>query len=542
MTAPSVPLSMPAPRRLPAALWLIPLLLIVGAVAFWQFRPGGSSGTRRVDGQFVTLGLMDLDIKIVKDGELQAVDFVDIKSDVEGNTQVLEVVPEGTNVRKGDILCTLDSSQLQLRREDLANAVIKAESAVKIAREVRDIQESQNATNKEAAEISVELAGIQLRQYEEGTYPQQLQNARTALEMARTNLRTRQDVFNQTQALYDRGFVTGADIQRAELDVINSRNEVAKAETALRVLEEYQHLLDLTQLRSSQAQARQRLARVIRENQSLMMQRNADVQEKEQTLLDLQRRLKKVEDQIAACTIKAPEDGLVIYASTVDNQREPLQDGSTVRQYQWLFRLPNVRRMKAVITLNEIQKVKVDGDRQLRAMVWIIGNPRPIGATVTRVSVLPDNRMRFQNPDRRDYPCELVLDETPAGLKPGTKVERVEILLESFPQSLAVPLTAVYSVGTEAFAFVRDGSFVRERRLTLGAANESHVQVLTGLEPGEQVLLLQPGQGKTLLEQLGVKVAESTPRRSGEPGATPRRPGDGPGGGRMGRGGPPSGT
>jgi HlyD family secretion protein len=527
MTAPTLAIASGSAKSRSLVWWIAPIVVVaVAGGLFWAFSSGAGAQAPQTAGQFVTIAPMDVEIKIVRDGDLQAVDFVDIKSQVESATQVLEVVREGASVKKGEVICTMDSSQLEQRKEDLSNQIIKAESALQISKEVRDIQESQNATNLEAAEVNVNLAEIQLRQYAEGTYPQQLQNSITALEMAKINLKNRQEDLDQTQTLNDRGFVTAADVKTAELNVRNARNEVSKAETSLRVLTDYQDAFQQAQLQSSLAQAKQRLARTVRENQSLMMQRNADVNEKEQSLLNVRKLFKKVTDQIDACSIRAPQDGLVIFASTVDNQREPLQDGSTVRQSQWLFRLPNIERMKAVVNLNDTQKVRIERAKQpVRAKVSIIGISKPIGATLDKISVLPDNRARFQNPDRRDYPCELILDETPAGLKPGTKCDRVEILLDRLEQVIAVPLACIYSIGSDSYIFVRQDADVKERKVTLGAASDSYVQIVSGLEPGEQILQLQAGQGKLLLAKAGIG---STDAKTGSGGsATDQANGEG---------------
>ena len=48
-----------------------------------------------------------------------------------------------------------------------------------------EIQKNTNATNLEGAEVSLALAKLDLKQYEEGTYPQQLTNAQTEVEMDR---------------------------------------------------------------------------------------------------------------------------------------------------------------------------------------------------------------------------------------------------------------------------------------------------------------------------------------------------------------------
>lgn len=519
---PSVPFATaaaatPAPRRRAVPKWVyaLPLVLSALALATWWWRPWAPRASGPVSGQFFPVVPMDMEIKIVKDGELQAVDYTDVKSEVEGLTQIIEIVKEGTTVQKNDVLVVLDSSQLQLRKDEADQAVIKAESALKIAKELKEIQENQNATNKEAAEVAVQLATIDLKQYEEGTYPQSLTNAKTALEMALITQKNNEEDYEQVKALAAKGFVTGTDVKKSELSRTTARNEVAKAQTALDVLQKYTHLMEITRLKSAKLQAEQRLFRVQRENRALLNQRLIDVQEKEATLEEAQKRATKLQEQLAACTIKAQDDGLVIYASTIDrNQREPVQEGTQVRQSQWLLRLPDIKRMKAVLKIQESQKTKLDDKKNLRASVRIIGHSRPIGATLDKVSVLPDSGSRWWNPDLREYPVELLLDETPPGVKPGMRVELAEIFISRHEQVLAVPLAALYAVGRDNYVFVKSGDTVKERKVVLGVTNETHVQVTDGLEDGDEVLLLTPGQGRALLEKAGIKVTDPTTRPS----------------------------
>src|SRR6185503_18059719 len=194
-------------------------------------------------------------------------------------------------------------------------------------------------------------------------------------------------------------------------------------------------------------------------------------------------------------------------------EREPVQEGTQVRQSQWLLRLPDVSHMKVLLKVQESWKPRLDERARLRALVKILGIARPVGATLSKVSVLPDNSQRWWNPDLREYPVELTLDETPAGLKPGMRVENAEIFVSRLDQVIAVPLAAIYSVGNDSYVFARDGQTVKERKVVLGTANETHVQVVSGLNENEQVLLLQPGQGRMLLEKAGIKVVEQPTTR-----------------------------
>ena len=52
---------------------------------------------------------------------------------------------------------------------------------------------------------------------------------------------------------------------------------------------------------------------------------------------------------------------------------------------------------------------------------------------------------------------------------------------------------------------------VRPVKVTLGQSNDTHVQVTDGLTPGQDLLLLQVGQGRELLEKAGIKLAEAAP-------------------------------
>ncbi len=449
-----------------------------------------------------------MDIRLVKDGELQAVNNIDIISEVEGGNTVQQIVPEGTFAKQGDVLISLDSSTIKQKLEDATLDTQRAEADVTTSREMKQIQESQNDANNEAAEVALTLAKLDLQQYAEGKYPQDLANAKTELEMARINLKNKEEDLGQTRSLFAKGFVTAADVKKAELDVTVARNDVSKASNALDALSKYTHEMDLVSRKSNLAQAEQKLLRSRQEGVSALAQKVADLRAKEQVLEMARRRLDRFKEQYQNCTIKAPADGMVVYASSSDRSGQgPLQEGATVRERQLLLRLPDTSAMKAVVRIQENQVSKLQIGQ--RATIRIVGVSSPVSATLTKISVLADNSQRWWNPDLKEYPVELELDQTPPGLKPGVGVT-AEIFVARFNGVLAVPLTAIYSAGQDQYVFVEDGENVRPVHVTVGASNETHIQITRGLSAGQQVLLLQAGQGRELLERSGVKIAPTT--------------------------------
>lgn len=513
MSVAVVPRTVPITKRR-SRLWVIAgVLVVIAAVAAYALVGRKSTAGPVVAAQVYQVVPIDMEIKVSKDGELAAINNIDVLCAVEGTVSIQSVVKEGTTVKKGDLLMTLDSTQIRERLEDTTIELEKAQADVTNARDMFDIQKTTNDTNLESAEVTLALAKLDLKQYVEGIYPQQLASAQTEVKMAEITLNNRLDDLEQTQKLYTRNFVTAADLKKAELDVTTARNSLDKATTALRVLTDYTHEMDLTQKRNSVLNSEQRLNRTKRENNNQISWRTADLTAKERNLSVLERRHRRLEEQITACNVVAPADGMVIYGSTTDrNAQTPIQEGTQVREKQLLVRLPDTSQMKAVVRIHETMVSKLQVGQP--AVVRIVGQPAPVPAKVSKISVMADNSQRWWNPDLREYPIDVALDQTIPDLKPGIGAT-VEILLEKASNVLAIPLDSVYTVGGERYAFVPDGESAKPVKVQVGTNNEAFVEITDGLTSGQNVLRLQAGQGRELLEKAGIKVGPSTqPKKS----------------------------
>jgi hypothetical protein len=127
-----------------------------------------------------------------------------------------------------------------------------------------------------------------------------------------------------------------------------------------------------------------------------------------------------------------------------------------------------------------------------------------------------------------------VLDQTPAHLKPGMSAS-AEIFVSRASNALAVPLQSLYSAGNDSYVFVPDASHPRGApvKVKLGMINDTHAQIVSGLSQGQNVRILEAGEGRDLLELAGIKIEGPTTRSSDSDYVNPRRRG---GGGRNGNG------
>src|SRR5439155_9922118 len=173
----------------------VTLLIAFGVVALvWVvIALVGSSGGAAVPGDFYTVVPMDLDITINKDGELAAVNNVEITSPVEGQNTIVDIAKEGDFVHKGDVICKLDSSDIEQKIQNSTLDLQKAQNDLTAAREQKEIQESTNAANIEAANTDLVLARLDSQQYVEGQFPSDLREARTNVEMEKNSLKNKGD-------------------------------------------------------------------------------------------------------------------------------------------------------------------------------------------------------------------------------------------------------------------------------------------------------------------------------------------------------------
>jgi HlyD family secretion protein len=304
------------------------------------------------------------------------------------------------------------------------------------------------------------------------------------------------------------------DVKNAEVELLKAKHDLDQKTTDLSVLEKYTHEKDLTEKKNKVAQAEKKLARTQRENASVLLQKLGNLQQADQALALRKQQLEHLQEQLEACTMKAPQDGMIVYGSSGSGwgrRDTPIQPGAQTRWQELLIRLPDTSSMKAVCRINEQQvaKLRVDPNNPIRAVVKIVGQTEPVGAWLSNISIMADSSQRWWSPDSKDYPVDVTLDHTPAGLKPGMSVE-VKIFVDRVRRALAVPLGAVYAAGNDNYVFLRRAGQARPVKVTIGQINETHAEVKSGLSSGDQTLILEAGQGRELLEKAGIKIAAPT--------------------------------
>jgi multidrug efflux pump subunit AcrA (membrane-fusion protein) len=106
----------------------------------------------------------------------------------------------------------------------------------------------------------------------------------------------------------------------------------------------------------------------------------------------------------------------------------------------------------------------------------------------------------------RTLQAEIYIPNSDRSLKPGM-FANVEVVLLEKPQTLVVPREAILETGSEMFAFVVEGKKAVRKPITLGYEQDRLVEVLKGLNEGDQVVI--KGQ-QSIKDGSAVRVIEGS--------------------------------
>jgi RND family efflux transporter MFP subunit len=394
-------------------------------------------------------------------GSLEVERSNEVTSQVDSNTTVISMLPDGAKVKKGAVGAELDSAGL---RNQLINQRITTKAA---------------EANFQNAKLTREVAEIAVKEYEEGIYAAdhatiqgEIKVAESARQKAQARLeRTRRARQKLTDRLKQRGADTAEFVAELDLDDRVDAAEEAltrqtfvleQAQTKLRVLEQYTKPKTLKELRSEVEKAR---STELAKHQTWELEKGKE---------------KMLERQIEHCKLLSPADGLIVHGDGVDT-------GTVVTPRQrvfWVFDPKAPIMVNAKVPESIVDRVAVGQ----KARIEVDAFPgQVLEGTVSKVASLPDVRRQSGGP--KVYSTLIRVDQTFDGRRPGMTAS-TEILVSERDRVVTVPVQSILHYGGQDHVAVRksDGSF-EWRDVTLGEASNTLVEIKEGLKPGEKIAI-----------------------------------------------------
>ena len=277
-----------------------------------------------------------------------------------GSSTILSLLAEGTTVRKGDVLCTLDASAYE-----------------ELLRQQQIVLERAQADHRQA-ELELDVARLAVGEFQNGMLKQTLQDYQGQIALAKSDLERGADRLEWSKRMLAKGYLSAGQVTNEEYNLARTKLTNVQMQTGLQVYQRFSVPRTLRELKSRVYSAESTLA-----YQVMRVQLTTGAS-----------RENPATDRILHHP-RAPRRVPRLWGRRSRMVR--IEPGMAVRRKQDLFMLPDLSRMEVLTLLHESVADEVrDG---MIAHVRVQGLPdRVLEGHVESVTQLPMTRPMDRHP------------------------------------------------------------------------------------------------------------------------------------------------
>ncbi|MBN1973585.1 MAG: efflux RND transporter periplasmic adaptor subunit [Sedimentisphaerales bacterium] len=540
--------------RIVLMIMILPVI-ITTVFGFKHFRHKKTNSYSNIELYTVKRG--DLTISVIESGSIKSVKQVTIESSVEYRTTIVNIVPEGTtitqeDVNNGMVLIEMDSSELMDRLPQMEIDVASAETSFTEAKEKYDIQLKQNESDLNSARMKVKFALMDLQKYvgedasqkildqikqnpsadidmqvilEEITdsntlceASQKMLETTSNITMSHENLEKAKYNLEGKQKLFNHDYASENELNESRLQVKRQELDIEKIEISFDLFKKFEFPKQVEQLLSNYREAELGLERAESSARSNMSQAEVRRTSSESSLKTRKERLEKLKEQIAACTIKAPSPGQVVYYSSLERYVSfEIEQGSEVPRGYPLIVIPDTTKMKVEINVPEtwINKIQVNQPAQIIVTAF---PENVLTGKVLKKSPLANSQSSSLLADVKVYTTDVSIEGQHDFLRTGMTA-KVEIIIDKLKNIIYVPIQSVIAEegNKTRVCYLMTPHGPEKRIVRIGLFNDNFVEIKEGLDEGEKVLYAPPRWSEKELQEETESAGESETQKQDEP-------------------------
>jgi HlyD family secretion protein len=466
----------------------------IGATAYWS----GNSPSQARNLVTAEAARGPFTAKLSETGELRALESVTVSA--EKDLPVINLVPEGTFVKEGDELVRFDATKYEVVLEESQAALQVAEAELRKVRQDLEAQRQRLLAEISRFEAEVVLARLDLENLKKKPLKEEREAAQLEVEKARAILESADRKRIVLPELVAKGFVTKSSLDEAEVKYLEARVALQAAEFTLARVAAGATPEELEKATVRLEQAKVGLERAQSGTKSQLQAFEAGIDREKANVSKAKALISKAQEKLGRAELRAPREGLVVYASAKPGERstEKVQLGMIPFQGQPLIYLPDISTMVADTEINEIDigKVQLGGIAEVRLEAYP-GTVFP--GTILKIGSLAKLKQSRAAGAAgvKVFDVTVKIESKDARLKPGLSAT-VDIIIDRRDDVVSVPLAAVIARRGAHYVLVSGGGgTLEERKVVLGASNNQRVVVTHGLSGGEQLVLGAPPAGSS---------------------------------------------
>ncbi|MFZ5979135.1 MAG: efflux RND transporter periplasmic adaptor subunit [Candidatus Zixiibacteriota bacterium] len=225
--------------------------------------------------------------------------------------------------------------------------------------------------------------------------------------------------------------------------------------------------------------------------QAKMDQYKSDVEKAELEVKRAEGQVAMAQKELDQMTINAPMPGMVVYLEIwKGSSMGKVQEGDAPWPGQGLINLPDLSEMIVDAYVSEVDASRVDTGQTVKVVLDAFPDTSYSGV-VTKKATLA--RRKDYNSKINVFDVEITINDHDENLKPGMS-SSARIIIDRLEDVISVPLEAVFEKEGKTLVFFDNK---KEVPVEVGRRNDMRVEIVSGLDGGEKICLVDP----TLEEQ-----------------------------------------
>ncbi|MCR4638308.1 efflux RND transporter periplasmic adaptor subunit [Ruminococcus sp.] len=409
----------------------------------------------------------DLEKNVSMTGSVAGSDKVTVKGETDLKVKKLSV-KVGDKVKKGDVLCEFDSSDLKKQIEDMKT---KAQNDAKNAHAAN---EKKLSDAKKAKDDNVKKA------------QQEIENATSRRDQAYVDYNNMVDQYNALIGEADRAYdemvaATGDDANAKKANwesILERAGKIGNEADELKAkLPDFENAIPAA--KAAYAETVKKADAEIKKAQDAL-----DAEKTTATSADSNKELKALQDKIDRCVIKSPKDGVVTQVNAVSGK---------IPSSAELFTISNASKFLISGKVGEADINKISEDMSAEIKTASTGD-KAVNGTVKRIE---RKSASGENQSEEGYTVDVGIDDSDSKLAIG-ETANVKIILDKRENALCIPYDAVISSnegGYYVFVASRNSKgeyIISKRKIEKGFDGDDYLEVTSDNIHENDLVLTNP--------------------------------------------------
>lgn len=222
--------------------------------------------------------------------------------------------------------------------------------------------------------------------------------------------------------------------------------------------------------------------------------------------LDLKTKTKRIEDKydyyarkdelykkaLMACRIKAPKEGMIMYAKLWGGRK--LRIGDEVSMFNpTIATLPDMSILVSETYVQEIDITKISKGDSVEIRIDALPN-KVYGGSISKIANIGQELSGF---DTKVFRVLIDLHESGKELKPSMTTDN-RVILQNINDAIKIPRECLYGSNGESYVYLKKDGKVWKKKVVTGLENDDDIVIKSGLSLKDKIFTTTPSEPESI--------------------------------------------